>query len=89
MLKKTVCLSKKAHHQELTNWYNSNKHLAAFHQEQEVDHPFISYEEAGIEESSSCPVFGGFVGDNKVEHLSGGIFEYTYWLMDGEINLEY
>jgi hypothetical protein len=47
-----------------------------------------SLEEAGLEEVHGQPVFGGFYGDATELHLSGGVYEYMYWLMDGQINLE-
>jgi hypothetical protein len=39
---------------------------------------FMSFEEAGLEESPAQPIFGG---ENP---LSNGIYAYTEWFYDGD-----
>jgi len=85
----SLAISQKGHREQLAAFMTNNAGAALFGVGSgKPEREYVTLESVGLEEEQAEPVFGGFYTDSTEEHCSGSVYDYTNWLMDGQLNLE-
>ena len=81
---KTKVFSRQEHRQALAAWRASSAAVlaASYAQDTSNKFSFVSLQDAGLEENSKEPVFGGY--EDNGETLQNGVFELVDWFYDSD-----